>query len=329
MLAWALHSSPGEYAWGEVDDPVAGPGEVRLRVMASALNHMDHWLTIGRPRPPVLPHVPGTDVAGVVESVGEGVDGWSPGDEVVANTALVPAAALARGHDAVLDPGLRLLGEQCWGGHGELCVVPAHHLVPRPPGRTWAECAAYPTCLTTAVRLLRRARLGPGQVVLVTGIGGGVATAAMVLALHVGAEVHVSSRNPAKREAALALGAAGAHDTTGDLGGLTVDVVLDSIGPVVWEQAYRALRPGGRMCIAGSTTGRTVELDLPRLFWRQLEVIGGTIGSQDDFEHATRLMADGLPVVVDDVVPLAGFPAALERLRAGEQLGKIVLDHAG
>lgn len=326
MLAWHLTQSPGRYEWGEVPDPVAGPGEVRLRVRASALNHMDLWLTTGLPKPPAFPHVPGNDVAGVVESVGEGVTDWAIGDEVVVNTAVVPATALERGLDSVLDPGMRLLGEQCWGGHGEYCVVPAHQLERRPAGRTWAEAASYPVCGTTAWRLLRRARLAPGDTVLITGIGGGVATAAMFLALEIGATVFVTSRDQAKRDAAIALGATDAFDSA-DPFPVTADVVVDSIGPATWDHAMRTLRHGGRMCVCGGTSGSKVELALPRLFFKQLEIIGASCGSQEEFRHVTELMAGGLPVAIDAVMPLEEYPKALERLREGEQLGKIVLEH--
>ena len=326
MLSWYLPESPGRYAFGEVPDPVPGPGEVRIAVRASALNHMDHWLTEGRPRPPALPHVPGNDVAGVVETVGEGVTDWRVGDEVVVNTAIVPVEALARGVDSVLDPSMRLLGEHCWGGHGEYCVVPAHQLAPRPTGRSWAEAAAYPVCSTNAWRLFRKAGLQAGESVLVTGIGGGVATAAFSLALHLGCEVHVTSRDPLKRRRALELGATGAYDSTEPYP-VTVDAVVDSIGPATWDHAFGALRRGGRMLVCGGTSGTTVELHLPRLFFRQLDVIGASCGSQEEFEHVTRLVADGLPILIDDVVPLEEYPRALERLQESRQLGKLVLEH--
>lgn len=314
------------YEFGPVDDPVPGPGEVRVAVRASALNHMDLWLTQGLPKPPRFPHVPGNDVAGVVESVGEGVTGWAPGDEVVVNTALVPAEALERGDDAVLHPEVRILGEHCWGGHGEFCVVPAHHLVRRPAGRSWAEAAAYPVGYTTAWRLLRRARIQAGETVLVTGIGGGVATAAMMIALHVGARVFVTSRDEGKRRRALELGAEGAFDSA-DRYPVTTDIVVDSVGPATWDSAFRTLRHGGRMCICGGTSGQQVELSLPRLFFKQLDIIGGTCGSQTEFEYVTDLVAEGLPVVIDEILPLSDYPRALERLRTASQLGKIVVEH--
>ncbi len=326
MRAWHLEESPGQYVEGEVPDPVAGPGEVRVAVKASALNHMDLWLTTGLPKPPAFPHVPGNDVAGVVESVGAGVTDWQVGDEVVVNTAVVPAEALARGVDSVLDPAMQLLGEHCWGGHGEYCVVPAHQLARKPPNRSWAEVAAYPVCSTTAWRLLRRARIQAGDTVLVTGIGGGVATAAMMLALHLGARVFVTSREEEKRRRALELGAEGAFDSEEPYP-VTVDIVVDSIGPATWEHAIRTLRHGGRMCVCGGTSGPKVQLNLPRLFFKQLDVIGASCGSQEEFDHVTGLVADGLPVVIDEILPLSEYPRALERLRTAAQLGKVVLEH--
>ncbi len=328
MDAWHLPESPGQYVRGEVPTPEPGPGEVRVAVRASALNHMDLWLTTGLPKPPSFPHVPGNDVAGVVESVGAGVERWSTGDEVVVNTALVPEAALARGVDSVLDPGMRLLGEHCWGGHGEFCVVPAHQLEHKPASLSWVEAASYPVCTTTAWRLLRRARLAAGDTVLITGIGGGVATAAMMLALHHGATVFVTSRDPAKRRRALELGAEEAFDSAGPYP-VSSDIVVDSVGPATWDYSLRTLRHGGRMCVCGGTSGPKVELNLPRLFFKQLDIIGASCGSQEEFREVTRLMGEGLPAVIDDVVALADYDSALARLRDGDQLGKLVLEHPG
>lgn len=327
MRAWYLNESPGDYLWGEVPDPPLGPTDVEVRVAASALNHMDHWLSVGLPRPPTFPHVPGNDAAGVVSRVGSDVRELSAGDEVVINPAVVPAEALERGYDSVLDLGISPLGEMRWGGHGELCVVPAHQLVRRPPGRSWAECASYPVCYSTAWRLLRRAGLAAGDAVLVTGIGGGVATAAMMIARHLGATVYVTSRDADKRDRAVELGADAAFASDGPYP-VTVDIVVDSVGPATWDQAFGSLRRGGRMCVCGGTSGRNVTLDLPRLFFRQIDIIGGSFSSQIEFDDVTRMIADGLPVVIDEVLPLADYPLALERLRSAHQLGKIVLDHS-
>jgi NADPH:quinone reductase-like Zn-dependent oxidoreductase len=324
VRAWILDESPGTYRFGEIDDPEAGAGEVRVRPVASALNHMDLWLTRGMPRPP-LPHVPGCDVAGIVDAVGQGVGHVAPGDEVVVNPAVAPLeAVVAYGIDSPLGAGFEIVGEHRWGGHGELLVVPARNVVPRPQGRTWEECGAYPLAMLTAWRMLRRAALTAGESVLVVGVGGGVSTAALALAVRLGAVVYVTSRDDAKRRWAIELGAADAFDSEGDWP-VRVDVVVESVGPATWDRSMRALRPGGRLVVCGGTSGQKVELSLTRLFFKQIQIIGSTMGSYPEFDDVTRLVAQGLPVTVDEVFDLEDYPAALERLRTGAQLGKIVL----
>jgi zinc-binding alcohol dehydrogenase/oxidoreductase len=273
--------------------------------------------------------VPGCDVAGIVVEVGADVRDRSVGDEVVINPAVSPVEAIvALGDDSPLGPGFQILGEQRWGGHGDRVVVPARNVLPRPPGRTWEECAAYPLATLTAWRMLRRARLAAGERCLIVGIGGGVSTAALHLAVRMGAEVHVTSRDPAKGEAALALGAAGAHDS-GEEFPVRAHVVVESVGPATWERSIRALLPGGRLVVCGGTSGQTVEVSLPRLFFKQHELIGSTMGSYGEFAAVTELMAQGLPVTIDGVFPLADYPEALARLESSAQLGKLVLRHDG
>ncbi len=326
MRAWILDESPGTYRVGEADDPAVGPGEVRVRPVASALNHMDLWVTRGMPRPP-LPHVPGCDVAGVVESVGDGVAHVTVGDEVVVNPAVSPVEAVVEhGIDSPLGGGLQIVGEHRWGGHAELVVVPGRNVVPRPAGRSWEECAAYPLATLTAWRMLRRARVTVGESVLVVGVGGGVSTAVLALARRLGAVVYATSRDEAKRRRAIDLGAADAFDSGSDWP-VQVDVVVESVGPATWERSVKALRPGGRLVVCGGTSGPKVELSLPRLFFKQIEIIGSTMGSYPEFDHVSRLVDQGLPVTVDEVVDLAHYPAALDRLSDGAQVGKIVLRH--
>jgi zinc-binding alcohol dehydrogenase/oxidoreductase len=326
MRAWILDESPGSYREGEIDDPPVGPDDVRVRPVASALNHMDLWLTRGMPRPD-LPHVPGCDVAGVVESVGELVTSVRAGDEVVVNPAVAPIeAAVALGVDAPLGRGFGILGEQRWGGHADLLTVPARNVVPRPAGRTWEECAAYPLTTLTAWRMLRRARLTAGESVLVVGVGGGVSAAALGLALRLGATVYVTSRDEAKRRRAVEAGAADAFDSEADWPA-RVDVVVESVGPATWDRSVKALKSGGRLVVCGGTSGPTVEINLPRLFFKQIEIIGSTMGSYPEFDQVTRLVDQGLPIHVDEVFARADYPAALDRLERGEQLGKIVLRH--
>ena len=327
MRAWILDDSPGSYREGDLDDPVVGPDDVRVRPVASALNHMDLWVTRGLPRPP-LPHVPGCDVAGVVDAVGEGVDHVDPGDEVVVNPAVAPLAAVVElGIDSPLGRGFGIVGEHRWGGHADLVVVPGRNVVRRPPGRSWEECAAYPLATLTAWRMLRRARLTAGESVLIVGIGGGVSAAALALAVRMGAVVYATSRDEAKRRRALDAGAADAFDSDADWP-VKVDVVVESVGPATWDRSVAALRPGGRLVVCGGTSGPKVELNLPRLFFKQIEIIGSTMGSYPEFDDVTRLVAQDLPVQVDAVFDRSDYPQALERLARGEQLGKVVLLHA-
>ena len=326
MQAWILDESPGSYRHGEVDDPPVGPDDVRVRPVASALNHMDLWVTRGRPRPH-LPHVPGCDVAGVVESIGSEVEGVRVGDEVVVNPAVSPLRAVVElGNDSPLGKGFQIVGEHRWGGHGDLVVVPSRNVLPRPAGRTWEECAAYPLATLTAWRMLRRARVTAGEHVLVVGIGGGVSTAALALSRRMGATVYATSRDEAKRLRSLELGAVAAFDSAEDWP-VRVEVVVESVGPATWDRSVKALRPGGRLVVCGGTSGQTVELNLPRLFFKQIEVIGSTMGSYQEFAEVTRLVDQGLDVHVDDVLDLADYPKALDRLRDGAQLGKVVLRH--
>lgn len=327
MDAWILDESPGSYRWGSVPDPQPGPGEVRVRVVTSALNHMDLWVTRGMPKPP-LPHVPGCDVAGVVDAVGEGVTHVAVGDEVVVNPAVSPIEdVIALGNDSPMGDGFMIYGEHCWGGHATHAVAPGRNVVARPANRTWEECAAYPLAYLTAYRMLKRGRLAAGETLLVVGIGSGVSCAALALGKAMGATVHVTSRSEAKRAQALAMGADAAHDSASAKWPVQADVVVESVGPATWEQSIRSLRPGGRLVVCGGTSGPKVELNLPRLFFKQYEIIGSSMGSYQEFAEVTRLVAQGLPVQVDEVVALADYPAALARLEHGEQLGKIVLRH--
>jgi NADPH:quinone reductase-like Zn-dependent oxidoreductase len=328
MDAWVLDEAPGEYRWGTVPDPEVRFGHVRVRVVASALNHMDHWLTQGRPKPPSFPHVPGCDAAGVIDQVGEGAHGWAPGDEVVVNPTVTSVDALARhGIDAPAAPGMRLVGENRWGAHGTYVVVPARNVVARPSGRTWAECAAYPVAYSTAWRMLRRARLRAGETLLVVGIGGGVSNALLALGLACGARVVVTSRDAAKREDALALGAADALDSSADEWDVAADVVAESVGAATWDQSLASLVPCGRLVVCGATSGGRVELSLPRVWFKQIEIIGSTMASYEEFAEVSRLVDQGLPIAVDSEHPLDAYPAALDRLRSGDIRGKIVLDH--
>ncbi len=327
MDAWILDESPGAYRWGSIDPPMLAPDDVRVRVVTSALNHMDLWLQRGMPKPP-LPHVPGCDAAGIVEEVGSAVRAVAAGDEVVVNPAVSPIPDIvALGNDSPMGPGFEIWGEHTWGGHATLATAPARNVVRRPAGRSWEECAAYPLAALTAYRMLRRARLRAGQTVLVVGVGSGVSCAALAIARHLGAEVVATSRSESKRAQAVAMGAAAAIDSDADRWPVQADVVIESVGRATWAKSVRSLKPGGRLVVCGGTSGTTVEVNLPRLFFKQFEIIGSSMGSYQEFAELTTLVDQGLDIQVDEVFTLDEYPAALARLGAGEQLGKIVLRH--
>ena len=329
MQAWILDESPGAYRWGSIDLPQLADDDVAIGVVASALNHMDLWVTRGAPKPP-LPHVPGCDVAGVVTAVGSAVTTVAVGDEVVVNPAVSPIADIEKwGNDSPMGPGFMIYGEHCWGGHAETAIAPERNVRHRPSTRTWAECAAFPLAYLTAYRMLRRARLRSGDTLLVVGIGSGVSCAALALGATMGARVEVTSRSEQKQAHALAMGAAAAHDSAAAKWPVEADVVVESVGPATWDQSVRALKPGGRMVVCGSTSGPKVELMLPRLFFKQFEIIGSSMGSYQEFDELLALVDNGLPITIDQEFLLQHYEDALARLEHGEQLGKIVLNHEG
>lgn len=327
MDAWILDESPGSYRWGQIDKPSVGDDEVLVRVVTSALNHMDLWVTRGMPKPP-LPHIPGCDAAGIVEEVGSDVRDLRPGDEVVINPGVSPVEEIVRlGNDSPMGPGFMIWGEHCRGGHAEYALAPARNVRPRPVSRSWEESAAFPLAYLTALRMLNRSRVKAGETVLIVGIGSGVSTAALAIANWIGARTIVTSRDAAKREQALALGAHQAIDSNADRWDVEANVVIESVGPATWDKSIRSLGAGGRLVVCGGTSGSKVEVNLPRLFFKQHEIIGSTMGSYEEFDQLLTLVERGLPIAVDSVLPLEEYPRALERLDRGEQLGKIVLRH--
>ena len=327
MKAWVLSESPGSYAFEDVDTPEPGAGEVRVKVVASALNHMDLWLTKGLPKPH-LPHVPGADGAGTIDALGDGVTGMSEGDEVVINPAI--SCRNCRACLAGESPYCRqfgIMGEHGWGAHAEYVVVPAANVAPKPAQLQWSEAAAYGLCWLTAWRMLKRARLAAGETMLVVGVGGGVSAAGLVLGLAMGAHVLVTSRQEPKRIRALELGAHDAYDSDDDWP-VRADVVFENVGAATWDKSIRALEKGGRLVTCGGTAGSEVSISIPRLFFKQNEIIGSTMGSYEEFAEVTTLVEGGVPVIVDGVTDgLDAFPKALERLEAGEQFGKLVIRH--
>jgi D-arabinose 1-dehydrogenase-like Zn-dependent alcohol dehydrogenase len=175
--------------------------------------------------------------------------------------------------------------------------------------------------------MLSRARVKAGHTVLVVGIGSGVSCAALAIARHMGCTVVATSRSEAKRAEALTMGATEVYDSGASKWPVEADVVIESVGPATWEQSVRSLKPGGRLVVCGGTSGPKVELNLPRLFFKQIEIIGSTMGSYQEFDEVSALVAQGLDIRIDATYPVANYAEALARLEQGDQLGKIVLTH--
>ncbi|MEX0985625.1 MAG: alcohol dehydrogenase catalytic domain-containing protein [Actinomycetota bacterium] len=334
MRAWVLDEAEGSTVprLGAIDDPSIGPWDVRVTLRASALNHVDLWVARGMPAPPSFPHVPGADGAGVVIETGQAVDDLRIGTEVVIDPSVSCGRCTECLHGKVLFcPDFQVLGEHRWGTHAEQVVLPRTNVVPKPPSLAWEEAGSFGLVLASAVRMLRRARLAPGERVLVVGVGGGSASAAFLAAIAGGADVYASSRHEDTQLWAMAQGAAGVFEP-GDVdsvreatGGRGVDVVIDNVGTATFGDSLEMLARGGRLVTNGSTSGRTAELHLPTVFWRQLEVIGSSMNDHDEFVEAVRLVEDGLRVPIAASFGFEDYPAALEQLGPGGGVGKIVL----
>jgi NADPH:quinone reductase-like Zn-dependent oxidoreductase len=326
MLAVRIHEDggPDVLVLEEVADPVARPGEVLVRIRASALNHLDIWIRKGLPSVP-KPRILGADGAGVVEALGEGVTGFELGDRVVINPGVEAP-----------DGTIHVIGEHGDGTNAELISVPATNVYPIPYGLSFEEAAAFPLVFETAYRMLvTRARLQRGEWVLLWGIGSGVSTAGLAVARALRARTIVTSSSDDKLERARELGAdVVVNHASGDVKaavkeateGHGADVVVEHVGEATWRTSLDVAAREGRIAVCGATSGPNPPAALHRVWWKQLTILGSTMGRKVDFEGAYDLIESGRArPVVDEVLPLSEIRRAHERLEAGEQLGKIVL----
>jgi NADPH:quinone reductase-like Zn-dependent oxidoreductase len=341
MKAIAIEDQAGPESARLMDlpDPRPGRGQVTVRVKAAALNHLDLWTLSGSLGIALeFPFVLGADAAGAIDGVGEDVDGLRPGSRVMVNPGIsCGRCELCRAGEQSACTTFRMLGEHLPGTLADLVTVPAANVFPIPDHLSFEDAAALGVTFITAYRMLfTRGRMRPGEWVLITGIGGGLALSAFQLAGPVAGRVFVTSSSQAKIERALALGAdEGINYSEEDVGKAVrrltgkrgVDLVVDSAGGDTVDASLRSLRHGGRLVVAGATAGRTSQIDVRRLFWRQLEVIGSTMGSHRDVADMLRMVSGSpdLRPLVDRVYPFEEAPAALAYLASGEQFGKIVI----
>ncbi|MGQ0539430.1 MAG: zinc-binding dehydrogenase [Gemmatimonadaceae bacterium] len=323
----------------DIEPPaIAQANDVRVRLHAAALNRLDLWTLGGLPGITIRPPwILGADGAGVVESVGEGVSAVRVGDAVYLNPGISCRKCeycLAGEHSLCVRFGI--LGEHLPGTFADYVVVPEPNVRTIPSESSWDVAAAYPLATLTAWRMLMtRARLRSGEDVLIYGIGGGVALAALQIAKRAGARVWVTSGSDAKLERARTLGADETlrHDLvdvgkevrarTGKRG---VDVIVDSVGEQTWPQSLAALGKRGRLVTCGGTSGPNVQMDVRRLFWNQWSILGSTMGNDAEFDAITAAFRAGeLGGIVDAAYPLEQGREAFARLQSGSQFGKVIL----
>ncbi len=298
---------------GDHPDPDPPDGWEVVDVRAASLNHHDVWTLRGVGiDPDRLPIVLGCDAAGVT----------ADGREVLVH-AIVGEPVEG---DETLSPGRTILSEEHDGTFAERVAVPARNLVDKPAGLSFEEAACLPTAWLTAYRMLfNRGELRPGQRVLVQGAGGGVATAAILLARAAGLHVTVTSRDEDKLERALELGAH-VGVPSGERLPDRVDAVIETVGEATWSHSLKALVPGGVVVVSGATSGSQPPADLARVYFRQLRVIGSTMGTRDELARLVRFLdVAGVRPLIDDTVPMEAARDAFQRMIDGEVFGKLVL----
>lgn len=336
MKAWQLTATEGidSFLLNDIDEPVPGPGQVRVDLRVSGLNHLDLWMAQGLPAPKELPHTAGADGAGVIDAIGDGVAGFDLGDEIIIDPSTsCGQCPQCRNDDIVYCADFQIVGEHRPGTFTEKIVVPTINAVRKPEELSWEEAGSFGLAGVTALRLLEKARLRDAETVLIVGVGGGVSASAMYLAMALGARVYVTSRSPEKIEWAVGEGAVAGYDSNGEFGAEMAaeggaDLVVDNVGPATLAQSMRAAKRGGRVAICGSTSGAKFELTIPTLFFRQLELVGSSMGNHAQFARAlnwARLGRARIPVA--KVFDFSDLPLALRYLESEAQKGNVALRH--
>ena len=331
MRAVVLHTlgGPDVLKLEEAPDPRPDPGEVVVRLRAAALNHRDVWVRTGRYANIKLPLILGSDGAGEVEGTGPGVDAAWRGRRI-----LIDPAFNWGEDERAQSAAFQILGMPRDGTYAQLVRAPADHLYEIPAHLSFEEAAAVPLASVTAFRaLVIRAQLSAADTLVVTGIGGGVATCCLLMGATLGARVYVTSGSDAKIQAAMAHGAAAGVNHSNpewpraliSLIGGRPDVVVDGAGGETFNHALDVVKPGGRVVSYGATLGPAKNLEVRRIFWKQLDVLGSTMGTARDFAAMLRLYDAGMRPIVDSVLPLEQAAEAHRRMEEGRQFGKIVL----
>ncbi|MGM0399557.1 MAG: zinc-binding dehydrogenase [Halobacteriota archaeon] len=332
------HGDTDVIAYEEAPDPAVGRNDVLVDIEAGALNHLDIWTRRGLPGLDLeMPHVPGSDGAGVVLEVGDGVSRFEPGDHVALSAGVsCGECEFCRDGEESMCASYHIIGEHVPGVHSELASIPEDNLVLVPDHVDWETAAAAPLVFQTAWRMLvTRADLSPGETVLVLGASGGVGHAAVQIADYAGAEVIATASTEEKLAYAAEIGAdhtidyesenfaSAVREMTGKRG---VDVVVDHVGAATWQDSLRSLAKGGRLVTCGATTGPNPETDIRRIFWNQLSVIGSTMGTPGELDDVLSLVWDGtFDVRIRDVLPMSETATAHDVIENREGFGKVVV----
>jgi NADPH:quinone reductase-like Zn-dependent oxidoreductase len=332
------HGGPEVLQYVDVPNPRPGPGEVLIEVKATSINHIDIFLRRGMPGIKVpLPKIGGSDAAGIIRELGRDVSGLTPGQRVTINPGI------ACGHCEFCSAGFgsqcvswAMVGENRDGAYAEFVVVPAHIVLPIPDHISFEEAAAAPLVFLTAWSMMvGKGNIRPGEDVLILGAGAGVGTAAIQIAKLVGCRVFATASNAEKLQRAKELGAdflinytteefdKTIRDLTNKRG---VDIVVDYIGADTWVRSLRSARRGGRVLTCGATTGFAPQTDLRHIFFRQVQVLGSTMGSHREFLDVMKCVFRGqLKPVIDRVLPLPEAGKGHELIEQRAVFGKIVL----
>jgi NADPH:quinone reductase-like Zn-dependent oxidoreductase len=327
------HGDTDVIEYGEHPDPEVGRDEVLVDVKAAALNHLDIWTRRGLPTLDLeMPHIPGSDGAGVVAEVGPDVTRFSEGDRV----ALSAGVGDLRRDDPTLDPGYHIIGEHVPGIHAEYAAIPEDNLVPVPESVDWTVAGSSCLVFQTAWRMLiDRADLEAGEDVLVLGASGGVGHAALQIADYAGATVYATGSTNEKLEYAREHGADRvcnyeeedfASWVRSETDGRGVDVVVEHVGAPTWRDSIKSLAKGGRLVTCGGTAGGNPETDIPRIFWNQLQIIGSTMATPDQVDDVMELVWDGtFEPAIREELPMSESARAHEIIEGREGFGKVVV----
>jgi zinc-binding alcohol dehydrogenase/oxidoreductase len=308
----------------EVSDSQPGAGEVKIRLATAGLNHRDLFIMADRTEQET-PLIIGSDGAGRIEAIGDGVSESRLGTDVIVN----PCIGWEFTEQVPTVPAI--VGGPTDGTFAESIIVPAQNAVAKPAYLSWEEAGVLPLSALTAYRaLFTRGNLKPGEHVLIPGIGGGVATYAMLMALAAGARVSVTSRSAAKRKAAHQHGVAHAIDSSGDwkpkLQGETVDLILDSVGPALFPHYINVIKPNGCIVTFGASSGDELAVPMRAIFFPQIKIIGSSMGSSEEFAAMLQFMEQHqLRPIIDRMYPLQEADQAFQRMQQGEQFGNIGL----